>query len=61
MMTDFRWDQIIIYTLALVLGIGLGHAQERHWGEYEIEALKKQIERQKCSDAKPFLGKGQPL
>lgn len=60
-MTDFRWDQIIIYLLALCLGLGLGHAQQRHWAQIEIKALKKQIERQDCSDAKPYLGKGQPL
>lgn len=53
-MTDFRWDQIIIYALALALGLGLGHAQERHWNQKRIDALEAQIERQKCSDVNPF-------
>ncbi len=53
-MTDFRWDQPIIYALALALGLFLGHAQERYWGQIEIKALKKQIERQSCDDLNPF-------
>lgn len=51
---DFEWGIIAAIALAFVLGLAIGHIQEWHWQQHEINALKKQIERQKCSDINPF-------
>ena len=47
-------DVIIVFVIALVTGIALGHIQEGHWSEIREAALVKQIERQDCSDVNPW-------
>jgi hypothetical protein len=51
---DLKWEQVAIIMLTFTLGMVIGHVQESHWKQYEIDALKKQIERQDCSDVNPW-------
>ncbi len=44
------FDIVLSIIFTFILGIALGHIQEKVWHKIEVKALNKQIENQNCEE-----------
>jgi hypothetical protein len=52
------FTKTIIYFIGFLMGVSIGHIQEKKWAQVREDALIQQIEQQDCSDINPWQKEG---